>query len=231
MTERYQPPRRVDDDRYNPIARGLETYSERVLKHTDSEDDPSHDPYPTNYQPDLKTKSLWELHKLNPFRIVKSGYLSGRVTAMEKAHCSLANMLSVRPKRTESEAKVVIRSTLEALVTCHSKDIVHRDVRPRNLLLFSDDLNSLKLGGFGVCSNDDVYSNCTGFQGTYGYMAPERLRAPQQHGMPVDIWATGATAYQLLYGFLPYQWYPGLERNIRFPATHVSSEGSHFASN
>ncbi|KAJ3383192.1 hypothetical protein HDU80_001302 [Chytriomyces hyalinus] len=184
MTERYQPPRRVDDDRYNPIARGLETYSERVLKHTDSEDDPSHDPYPTNYQPDLKTKSLWELHKLNPFRIVKSGYLSGRVTAMEKAHCSLANMLSVRPKRTESEAKVVIRSTLEALVTCHSKDIVHRDVRPRNLLLFSDDLNSLKLGGFGVCSNDEVYSNCTGFQGTYGYMAPERLRAPQQHGMP-----------------------------------------------
>ncbi|KAJ3244163.1 hypothetical protein HDU78_011354 [Chytriomyces hyalinus] len=222
MTERHQPPGPSNDDIYNNfLARGFETNSEPAGSEDDSDDD-------SLFGNRIPT-SLSELHKLNPFRIIKSGFSSGRVTGMEKTHCSLADVLSVRRSLTEYEAKVVIRYTLEALETCHSKDMVHRDVRPENLFLFSNDLNTLKLGGFDVCSNDNVFFNTYGFQGTTGYMTPERLRAPQQHGKPVDIWATGATAYQLLYGYLPYQGDPVLEPNIQFPATiNLSREGIEF---
>ncbi|KAI8837472.1 kinase-like domain-containing protein [Chytriomyces cf. hyalinus JEL632] len=194
MAERYRPLHRFSDSRDDIwIAEDIDTGSVAVLKHTDSEHDPSF--VAKNYQSNLEAHSLRELSKRNPLRIVnfKSFYRhdeSRVVLAMEKAQCSLADAYLVRQKLTESEAKVVIQCTLEALVTCHSKYIVHRDVSPKNLFLFSDDLNSLKLGGFGVSAKDDLFSSGTGFKGTKGYMAPEQMRV-RNYGRPVDIWATG----------------------------------------
>ncbi|KAJ3267368.1 hypothetical protein HDU77_000082 [Chytriomyces hyalinus] len=238
MTERYWPLRRFSDRRDNIwIARDLETDEEVVLKLTDIETDPS---YATkNDQTNLEAHAQRDLSELNPFRIVnyKSFYRNSEsqfVLAMEKAQCSLADALFVRPRLTESEAKEVIRCVLEALVTCHSRYIVHRDVKPENLFLFSDHLDSLKLGDFGICAEDNGYSSCGGMKGTKGYMAPEVL-SKKQYGRAVDIWATGVTTYQLLYGSLPYPVNTpkvgmfASKPKVQFPVTfNVSKEGIEF---
>ncbi|KAJ3246048.1 GTP-binding protein Rho1, partial [Chytriomyces hyalinus] len=194
------------------IARDRETGSVVMIKRFDSKEDPSHET--RNYQINLEACTLRELSNMNPYRIVTfiSFHHEERyaLLAMEMAGCSLEEALSVRPRLTESQTKGIIQCVLEALVTCHSYRIAHRNVTPNNLFLINDNLDDLKLGGFDKCAKDNVFPSCVGFVGTEGYMAPEQM-VPIEYGRPVDIWATGVIAYQLCYGSLPY---PGLSAAI-----------------
>ncbi|XP_030622482.1 cGMP-dependent protein kinase 1 [Chanos chanos] len=101
----------------------------------------------------------------------------------------------------------------EALVYLHSHNIVHRDVRPENVLL--DQRGYPKLTGFGCAkrldsleSADSVDSlgsvgRCWSFCGTPGYLAPEVILL-KGHGVAVDIWALGVFVYELLAGSSPF---------------------------
>ncbi|KAJ3398881.1 GTP-binding protein Rho1, partial [Chytriomyces hyalinus] len=193
-------------------AKDRETDSVVMIKCFDSKEDPSNET--RNYQINLEANTLRELSNMNPSRIVTfiSFHHEERYTllAMEMARCSLEEALSVRPRLPESETKGIIQCVLEALVTCHSNQIAHRNVTPNNLFLINDNLDDLKLGGFDKCAKDNVYPSCVGFVGTEGYMAPEQM-GPIKYGRPVDIWAAGVIAYQLCYGSLPY---PGLSAAI-----------------
>ncbi|KAJ3079319.1 hypothetical protein HDU99_010999 [Rhizoclosmatium hyalinum] len=186
----------------------------------------------------MEAHTLNELSPLNPDRIVgfKAFYRNSEnqyVLVMEKAICSVDDVLKYRKRFTEHEAKVVIHAVLEALVTCHKKYIVHRDIKPANLLLFTNDLNSCKLGDFGICSEDNGYNSVGGIKGTAGYFAPEILKK-QQYGRSVDIWSTGVTAYQLLFGSLPF---PATNKptnmfsaknKLIFPSRDISNEAQDF---
>ncbi|KAI8613410.1 putative calcium/calmodulin-dependent protein kinase type II delta chain, partial [Chytriomyces sp. MP71] len=91
---------------------------------------------------------------------------------------------------SEFQAQVVMRAVMEALVSCHARYYVHRDVKPSNLLLFNRDLNSIKLADFGIAAEDNGYSCVGGIKGTKGYMAPEILKK-RQYGRPADIFSAG----------------------------------------
>ncbi|KAI9363388.1 kinase-like domain-containing protein [Zopfochytrium polystomum] len=151
---------------------------------------------------------LKSLSEANPDRIVgfRHFYLNEEnifCLIMDKAACTVADVLSQRKTLTEPEAKIVIRACLEALVPVHKKYFVHRDIKPQNLFLFNaSDLNSLKLGDFGVSVEENGYSNVGGMKGTKGYMAPEVMRKTL-YGRPIDIWSTGVVAFELLVGSLP----------------------------
>ncbi|KAJ3230251.1 hypothetical protein HDU78_008516 [Chytriomyces hyalinus] len=237
MAERFRPLCRFYDHIENIwIARDLETDNEVLLKYVSSIETPSADDTRT-YQSDMEVFGLRVSSQLNPSRIINfiscyrhSG--SQVVLAMEKARCSLTEALVLRPKLTENEVKSVIRCLLEALVACHSKYIVHRNVKPENMFLFSNDLDSLKLGGFGICTRDDGGSTCIGLRGSKGYIAPEQTNT-KEYGRPVDIWATGVTTYQLLYKCLPYPGFTAMLRmdrpELQFPVTpKISAEGIGF---
>ncbi|KAJ3073554.1 hypothetical protein HDU99_001882, partial [Rhizoclosmatium hyalinum] len=136
------------------------------------------------------------------------------------------------------EAKIVIRCVLEALVTSHQKLIVHRDIKPDNCFLFSDNLADTKLGDFGICAEDNGFNCVGGIKGTKGYMAPEILKK-QQYGRKVDIWSTGVLAYQLLFEYLPFPAAPAKttmslfqsKPKLTFPdMIPISSEGKDFIS-
>ncbi|KAJ3399836.1 Phosphoenolpyruvate carboxylase kinase 1, partial [Chytriomyces hyalinus] len=246
------------------IAKDHETGNDVMIKCFDSKEDPSHET--GNYQMNLEAFALRELSNLNPSRIVTFIYAfwfllcaaSNEKTrsftpsqlhqsrsfhheeryvllAMEMTRCSLEEALSGQPRLTESETKRIIQCVLEALVTCHSNGIAHRNVTPKTLFLIYDNLDDIKLGGFDKCARDYVFPSCVGIVGTKGYMAPEQM-SPIEYGRPVDIWAAGEIAYQLLYGSLPY---PGLSAAIhardkamlklRFPVNSlVSKETSEF---
>nr|XP_039259241.1 serine/threonine-protein kinase DCLK1-like [Styela clava] len=129
---------------------------------------------------------------------------------------------------TERDASGMIYNLCSALAYLHNLNIVHRDVKPENLLLFeySDSSKALKLGDFGLATTVDgpLYTVC----GTPTYVAPE-IVLQQGYGVQVDVWAAGVITYILLCGFPPFQSVKNLQEELfdsilcghyEFPSPH-----------
>ena len=86
-----------------------------------------------------------------------------------------------------------------ALAAAHDAGLVHRDVKPQNLLLGTDGV--LKLGDFGIAvGHEGTRVTAVGtVLGTAGYLAPEQARG-EQVTAAADIYAVGAVLYELLTG-------------------------------
>ncbi len=113
---------------------------------------------------------------------------------------SFADHLERRGPLTTVDACLAISSVLEALEHAHQAGVVHRDIKPQNMLNGSDGL--AKLGDFGIAmlTTDDAAPNTrTGISmGTPSYMPPEQVKDTKSVGPTADIYATGATLYALL---------------------------------
>lgn len=115
----------------------------------------------------------------------------------------LFDSIAMATKYTEQDASGMFYNLSSALKYLHGLSIVHRDVKPENLLVFqhTDGTKSLKLGDFGLATyaTEVLYTVC----GTPTYVAPEIL-AEVGYGFKVDVWAAGVILYILLSGFPPY---------------------------
>jgi len=101
-----------------------------------------------------------------------------------------------------SLARSWLRELTEALRHCHSKGLVHRDVKPENLMLTAD--GTVKLIDFGTAKDlDETDLNGPEFVGTPEYMAPEMVDS-RSSGFAADWWALGIVAYQFYVGHTPY---------------------------
>jgi serine/threonine-protein kinase len=118
--------------------------------------------------------------------------LSGRTLADEIAEAPLT------PERLVAVASDV----LAGLGAAHERDIVHRDIKPGNVLF--DEHGQAKLGDFGVATSGGQNLTQTGLVvGTPAYVAPERLEgttaAPRS-----DVYAFGVVCYEALSGVKPF---------------------------
>jgi len=100
----------------------------------------------------------------------------------------------------------IIEQVCEALAYAHARGMVHRDVKPANIIVQRDGL--VKLLDFGIARADEQPADATMTHtgilvGTPSYMAPERLRGEPFDGRS-DIFSTGVVLYQLLTGKLPF---------------------------
>ena len=116
----------------------------------------------------------------------------------------LMRRLSRRKRYTEYDGRNVAREFLSAIAHIHKCNVIHRDLKPDNLLLEKDDVDSLgvKVGDFGFAkpiTNGFLKTRC----GTPAYVAPE-ICVGAQYGKGVDVWSCGVILYLLLSGKIPF---------------------------
>lgn len=92
---------------------------------------------------------------------------------------------------------------MEGLGYCHSKGILHRDIKLDNILLDSE--GEVKICDFGVSKIVKKGEKMTEQCGTPAYIAPEILRDRGYEGFAVDIWSAGVVLYAMLYGTVPFK--------------------------
>jgi serine/threonine-protein kinase len=103
----------------------------------------------------------------------------------------------------------IVTAVAEALDYAHQKGLLHRDVKPANILISNPGTpdERILLADFGIARRTGENSNLTGTNmtvGTVAYAAPEQLTGAEIDGR-ADQYALAATAYQLLTGAPPFQ--------------------------
>lgn len=125
---------------------------------------------------------------------------------MEKLKGDMLEMIlsSPRGKLTERVTKFLITQILIALKHLHSKNIVHCDLKPENVLLSSDDeFPQVKLCDFGFARIIGEKSFRRSVVGTPAYLAPEVLRN-KGYNRSLDMWSVGVIIYVSLSGTFPF---------------------------
>jgi serine/threonine-protein kinase len=117
---------------------------------------------------------------------------------------SCAELLRDRGHLDVEEAVDVIVGACRGLDYAHRNGVVHRDVKPGNLLV--SDSGVVKLADFGIARATDQSSitQVGSVLGTAAYLAPEQARG-EEAGPRADIYSLGVVSYQLLSGRLPYE--------------------------
>jgi serine/threonine-protein kinase len=102
------------------------------------------------------------------------------------------------------EAVSIIEQACEGLDYAHRHGVVHRDVKPGNLLRSHEGV--VKLADFGIAKATEQSSitQVGSVLGTAAYLAPEQARG-EEAGPRADLYALGVVAYQLISGRLPYE--------------------------
>jgi eukaryotic-like serine/threonine-protein kinase len=117
---------------------------------------------------------------------------------------SCAEILRDRGWLEVGDVLPIVLGACAGLDYAHRKGVVHRDVKPGNLLRGVDRV--VKLADFGIAKATEQSSitQVGSVLGTAAYLAPEQGRG-EEAGPPADIYALGVVTYQLLSGRLPYE--------------------------
>ena len=115
---------------------------------------------------------------------------------------SLDVYLHRKGKLSNEETENIIKQIAAALAYLHSKDILHRDIKPQNFKVQPNGI--ITMLDFGIAKNKYTPKlTQQGYMvGTTEYMAPEQFR--QQVEKKSDIWSLGVITYELLTGHMPF---------------------------
>jgi len=118
---------------------------------------------------------------------------------------SVAEILREEGVLDVREALSIVGQACRGLEYAHRNGVVHRDVKPGNLLRGEDGV--VKLADFGIAkavSEESSITQVGSVLGTAAYLAPEQA-AGERAGPAADLYALGVVTYQLLSGRLPYE--------------------------
>ncbi|MDQ6744798.1 MAG: protein kinase, partial [Actinomycetota bacterium] len=117
---------------------------------------------------------------------------------------SCAELLRDRGHLDVDQAVEIVSQACRGLDYAHRNGVVHRDVKPGNLLVSDSDV--VKLADFGIARATDQSSitQVGSVLGTAAYLAPEQARG-EEAGPRADLYSLGVVTYQLMSGRLPYE--------------------------
>ena len=108
------------------------------------------------------------------------------------------------PLPPQIAAQIAIR-ILSALQHAHANGIIHRDIKPQNIMILRD--GTAKVTDFGIArvsDSKDMTTNQANAFGSVHYIAPEQARCEATDGR-ADLYSVGVMLYEILTGQLPYQ--------------------------
>jgi len=123
--------------------------------------------------------------------------------AMEYVEASnLGQVLAKSGPLPQAQAVAIAGQVLDALACAHGLGIVHRDVKPANILLLANGI--VKMTDFGIArfDNSNMTQACSVI-GTPSYMSPEQCRGETVDGRS-DLFSTGVVLYEMLSGARPF---------------------------
>jgi serine/threonine protein kinase len=119
---------------------------------------------------------------------------------------SLGNKLERDGKMPEKEAIRLIAQVAQGLYRAHKEKLIHRDVKPDNILISKD--GQAKLADLGLVKELETDLNLTRTGrglGTPHFMAPEQFKNAKDAGPRCDIYSLGATLYMMVTGEMPFK--------------------------
>lgn len=155
-----------------------------------------------------KAKILSTIHHPNVVEIIEYGVSSPTeegvpFLVMEFVQGHPLNQLPGAEEQSLDWKLSVVRQIASALEAVHSLGIVHRDVKPGNILVSND--GTAKLDDFGVAGIVDLDPDATlDVLGSPAYMAPEAFDSGKVKDNRSDIFSLGVVAYELITGVKPF---------------------------
>ena len=126
--------------------------------------------------------------------------------------CSLSDLIEREGALSPARAASILRQSADALQVAHDQTIVHRDIKPDNIMIVTakDGSDVAKVVDFGIAkalAGDEMGQKVTKtglVVGTPEYMSPEQLSGDKLDGRS-DIYSLGLVLYKMLTGVLPFQ--------------------------
>jgi serine/threonine-protein kinase len=120
--------------------------------------------------------------------------------------CTLSHLLNIKRPLPENDALRIMSLVCDALEHMHERGVVHRDLKPGNIMICKD--RSIRIMDFGIASAADsrkiTLHGLTATMGTPEYMSPEQVKNEATDERS-DIYCLGAMLYEMLTGSLPFQ--------------------------
>jgi serine/threonine protein kinase len=129
----------------------------------------------------------------------------------------LRKFVRTRTRLSMQEAATIISQAAEGLAHAHSRGMIHRDVKPGNLLVTPSGhtkVSDLGLAGFAGNEDDDD-PRAGKVVGTADYLSPEQIRAPRSVTPTSDIYSLGCTLYYAVTGKVPFPGGTSKEKALR----------------
>ena len=158
-----------------------------------------------------ETRAIGQLEHPNIVRATDAGHVDGRhYLVMEYANgASVSEILQFHGPLSVGDACEIVRQAALGLAYAHRQEMVHRDVKPSNLLLtISGVVKLLDLGLVAFRVNEHDTAQVEGPRGTSDYMAPEQWKNYATVDNRADLYSLGCTLFKLLTGVGPFSQLP-----------------------
>lgn len=159
-----------------------------------------------------ETKLMSRLNHKNVIKLIDILYNDEKqkiYIVMEYCVTVLQELFDRAPKNILpiSQAHCYFVQLIEGLEYLHSQGIIHKDIKPSNLLI--DTSNVIKITDLGVSEQLDLFQaddSCSTSQGSPAFQAPELAEGTEKFsGYKIDIWSSGVTLYSITTGKYPFE--------------------------